>query len=279
MTSSGPDCICKHCHKACVSLQQFLRHVSHSNSCKLSYGQDYLDKLRKESRINSKRQYYNRLSDDEKKRRYDKEKFWRCANAKKRYVPTRNFTTKEGRTFEYIFKRLFDIVLEETKAEIQNVHEHDDIFKNMYFTTRSKAYRKYCNDDTIKISDLTSNILDFIRKQFSVKINRSKPVELQENSKNLTLAPNYRKPKRKLIIDEEKSMSDEVMRAQLSDTQDIVASDLDLAAPTKELMNCQESTEVKKLLVSSGKSLYAEQLSHLYEKNRLWLNLMCSTRT
>ena len=60
MTSSGPDCICKHCHKACVSLQQFLRHVSHSNSCKLSYGQDYLDKLRKESRINSKRQYYNR---------------------------------------------------------------------------------------------------------------------------------------------------------------------------------------------------------------------------
>lgn len=48
------------------------------------------------------------------------------------------------------------------------------------------------------------------------------------------------KRKRKLIVDEVKNISGEEMKAQLSDTTDIVTT-LDLAPPTKRLMHWKET--------------------------------------
>ena len=104
--------ICKYCQKSCETLHTFLRHVSHSKSCKDFYGKDqkgYLEKLKKKAKTISKTKYYRNLSEDEKKRNYEREKHWRQANAKKRYVKKMEDTTNEGRAFEGLFKSLFDI--------------------------------------------------------------------------------------------------------------------------------------------------------------------------
>lgn len=113
--------ICDHCLKRCQSLHTFLRHVSHSKSCKLSYDQDYLDQLKKKAKVISKRKFYKSLSKNEKKRRYDQEKEWRCKNAKKRYVPKWKFRTEEGRAFENIFKQMFDIASKETETKLEEM--------------------------------------------------------------------------------------------------------------------------------------------------------------
>ena len=60
------------------------------------------------------------------------------------------------------------------------------------------------------------------------------------------------KRKRKLIVDEVKAIAGEEMKAQLSDTADIVTS-LDLAPPTKRLMHWKETGGVEKLFALPGK--------------------------
>ena len=63
------------------------------------------------------------------------------------------------------------------------------------------------------------------------------------------------KRKRKLIVDEVKAIAGEEMKAQLSDTQDIVTT-LDLAPPTKRLMHWKETGGVEKLFALPGKKTY-----------------------
>ena len=114
---------CDHCKKFCPSLAA---HIGHSKLCKIAYGQDNYEKLKKESRILSKRRYRKNLSDDVKKRRYAQEKVRRCANSKKRYVPIGTFTSDKGRMFENMFKRIYDIVIEETNPKILEIVEKED---------------------------------------------------------------------------------------------------------------------------------------------------------
>lgn len=64
------------------------------------------------------------------------------------------------------------------------------------------------------------------------------------------------KRKRKLIVDEVKNISGEEMKAQLSDTTDIVIT-LDLAPPTKRLMHWKETGGVEKLFALPGKNIPA----------------------
>ena len=63
------------------------------------------------------------------------------------------------------------------------------------------------------------------------------------------------KRKRKLIVDEVKAIAGEEMKAQLSDTQDIVTT-LDLAPPTKRLMHWKETGGVEKLFALPGKNVF-----------------------
>ena len=55
-------------------------------------------------------------------------------------------------------------------------------------------------------------------------------------------------------MDEVKAIAGEEMKAQLSDTQDIVTT-LDLAPPTKRLMHWKETGGVEKLFALPGKPL------------------------
>jgi len=72
------------------------------------------------------------------------------------------------------------------------------------------------------------------------------------------------KRKRKLIVDEVKNISGEEMKAQLSDTSDIVTT-LDLAPPTKRLMHWKESGGVEKLFALPGRPIPARQLFKVHK--------------
>ncbi|XP_011306695.1 double-strand-break repair protein rad21 homolog [Fopius arisanus] len=74
------------------------------------------------------------------------------------------------------------------------------------------------------------------------------------------------KRKRKLIVDEVKNISGEEMKAQLSDTSDIVTT-LDLAPPTKRLMHWKETGGVEKLFALPGRSIPARVLFKNYQKH------------
>ena len=74
------------------------------------------------------------------------------------------------------------------------------------------------------------------------------------------------KRKRKLIVDEVKAISGEEMKAQLSDTNDIITT-LDLAPPTKRLMHWKETGGVEKLFVLPGRVLSAKNISQDYNEN------------
>jgi len=74
------------------------------------------------------------------------------------------------------------------------------------------------------------------------------------------------KRKRKLIVDEVKAISGEEMKAQLSDTTDIVTT-LDLAPPTKRLMHWKETGGVEKLFALPGRTLNSRPLFKDYQRN------------
>lgn len=77
------------------------------------------------------------------------------------------------------------------------------------------------------------------------------------------------KRKRKLIIDEVKNISGEEMKAQLANTTDIITS-LDLAPPTKRLMNWKETGGVEKLFTLPSRLLPARVLSKIYQMNLIF---------
>lgn len=72
------------------------------------------------------------------------------------------------------------------------------------------------------------------------------------------------KRKRKLIVDEVKNISGEEMKAQLSDTSDIVTT-LDLAPPTKRLMHWKETGGVEKLFALPGRNIPSRVIARNYQ--------------
>ncbi|XP_047739446.1 double-strand-break repair protein rad21 homolog isoform X2 [Hyalella azteca] len=74
------------------------------------------------------------------------------------------------------------------------------------------------------------------------------------------------KRKRKLIVDEVKNISGEEMKAQLSDTTDIVNT-LDLAPPTKRLMHWKETGGVEKLFALPGRTIHARAMAKMYQRH------------
>ena len=62
-----------------------------------------------------------------------------------------------------------------------------------------------------------------------------------------------------MIVDEVKNISGEEMKAQLSDTSDIVTT-LDLAPPTKRLMHWKETGGVEKLFALPARPIPARIL-------------------
>ena len=97
---------------------------------------------------------------------------------------------------------------------------------------------------------------------------------LQNEDESFALAPveasalkgQRRQRKRKLIVDEIKAITGEGMKAQLSDSSDIVTT-LDIAPPTKRLMHWKETGGVEKLFVLPGRVLNSKDISTDYNEN------------
>ena len=71
------------------------------------------------------------------------------------------------------------------------------------------------------------------------------------------------KRKRKLIVDEQKSIEGETMKLQLQDTSEITTT-LDLAPPTKKLMHWKETGGVEKLFALPGRSIASKRMSKVF---------------
>ncbi|VDM30321.1 unnamed protein product [Hydatigera taeniaeformis] len=74
------------------------------------------------------------------------------------------------------------------------------------------------------------------------------------------------KRKRRLIIDELKSIPSDLMKTQMQDTSEIVTQ-LDLAPPTKRLMRMKETGGLDKLFTLPGRSLPSRILQRLFSRN------------
>ncbi|CAH8556316.1 unnamed protein product [Schistosoma turkestanicum] len=74
------------------------------------------------------------------------------------------------------------------------------------------------------------------------------------------------KRKRRLIVDEQKSIPSEVMKSQMENTSDITTQ-LDLAPPTKKLMHWKETGSVDKLFVLPGRAIPSRVLQRLFMRN------------
>ncbi|KAF7494399.1 Double-strand-break repair protein rad21 -like protein [Sarcoptes scabiei] len=75
-----------------------------------------------------------------------------------------------------------------------------------------------------------------------------------------------RRKKIGMVIDEIKTLSGEEMKAQLSDTSDIITN-LDLAPPNKMLMNWKKTGLSDKLFTLPERSISAKALIHYYSRN------------
>lgn len=97
---------------------------------------------------------------------------------------------------------------------------------------------------------------------------------LQNEDESFALAPveasalkgQRRQRKRKLIVDEIKAITGEGMKAQLSDSSDIVTT-LDIAPPTKRLMHWKETGGVDELFNLPGRKLFAKHVLVDYQNN------------
>lgn len=70
------------------------------------------------------------------------------------------------------------------------------------------------------------------------------------------------KKKRKLVVDQNKGLSDESIKDQLQDWSDLVAP-LDMAPPTLQLMQWKESGGVKKLFARPCSTVAAPQIQEV----------------
>jgi cohesin complex subunit SCC1 len=80
-----------------------------------------------------------------------------------------------------------------------------------------------------------------------------------------------KKRKRKLIVDEQQGIPSETMKMQLSDTSDIVTT-LDLAPPTKKLMQWKETGGFEKLFALPGCAIRSRNILKVCER---WLLMCC----
>lgn len=74
------------------------------------------------------------------------------------------------------------------------------------------------------------------------------------------------KRKRRLIVDEQKSIPSEIMKSQMENTSDITTQ-LDLAPPSKKLMYWKETGYVDKLFTLPARTNTSRVLQRLFVRN------------
>ena len=110
-TNSGKKVMCKHCLKWCDDVSQFIRHVSHSKICNQSYDSLFLAQVKKESRLHSKRKWRYENWESIKAKQGDKKERY--------YVTNKVKLSPEGRSFEKVFRPIFDEMFGAAKEKIE----------------------------------------------------------------------------------------------------------------------------------------------------------------
>ena len=100
----GPGGYCDHCLRSFENLQQFLRHVSHSKTCLAEHDPDVIESLKRESRLRTKKNWYQRNKDDQMMKKNNVKK----ATGKSYYIPVEEKATKEGVSFSRNLKRIYE---------------------------------------------------------------------------------------------------------------------------------------------------------------------------
>uniref|UniRef100_A0A5K3EIA1 Rad21_Rec8 domain-containing protein n=1 Tax=Mesocestoides corti TaxID=53468 RepID=A0A5K3EIA1_MESCO len=88
------------------------------------------------------------------------------------------------------------------------------------------------------------------------------PIDVQTTAEPRRAA----KRRRRLIIDELKSIPSELMKTQMQDTSEIVTQ-LDLAPPTKRLMHMKETGGLDKLFALPGRAIPSRILQRVFSRN------------
>ena len=115
---------CSHCLKKFDNLSQFLRHVSHSKACLKAHDPEVIDRLKKESRRRSKRQWAVNNPQPNKKPRTTT------------YIPVAERYNKEGSAFSTFFRQIYDNVMKKVEkrcGEISDNTKLDEGLANEYF--------------------------------------------------------------------------------------------------------------------------------------------------
>ena len=119
------SCSCEYCLKTFETVSALFRHISHAKSCSSHYGKVYVEGMRKELRINSKRKWSEANRDSIKN-----------APKKKYYFPISDRLTNEGQAFQNIFRNIFQDFrklaqnhIEEHLKNKQNFYDDEDIDK------------------------------------------------------------------------------------------------------------------------------------------------------
>ena len=126
---------CKHCLKGFDDKSGFLRHVSRTKSCLMSYDQDYIDSVRKECRRESRLRHYHEVANGANKELYKAErKKQRELNPKSYYMSKRIRHSPKGHQFEKVFRTVFQTYMTDAEGvRLKNLAEdsktiHEDAF-------------------------------------------------------------------------------------------------------------------------------------------------------
>ena len=112
----GPDCLKK---RSKLDLTTFLRHVSHVKSCYKSYDPQYLDFLKKESKLKSKREWFKRNWDSKIKKERNLKK--QEGGSKSNHVGLEERTTQSGKALLLLFNFVFKSHKSQIKARIEKI--------------------------------------------------------------------------------------------------------------------------------------------------------------
>ena len=108
---------CKSCHKQHDTLSGFLRHVTQSKCCLDDYDPEYIEKLKRESRLRSKRRWHAKywephLKHEQKNRR---------SSIENKHVPVLERRSDGGRAFRNLYNSVFEKSIEKATTRMEDL--------------------------------------------------------------------------------------------------------------------------------------------------------------
>ena len=134
---------CENCDKNFEQKAGLLRHISHKVDCKSHYGQERLEELRIDGRLEAKRKWWKRHSNEANiENRFNENKKAKLQKYfKKRYVPAEKRNTDEGKFFVEFYKIIF-IKRRNQALEKLDKSAYDKVFDLVYDTAVDLVFEK-----------------------------------------------------------------------------------------------------------------------------------------